>query len=280
MPILRTASYALPAALNDHVRGVAPTTHFGSPQQTPRKRFRGEVVAMKNATSSGERVTVLSRSDGDDDDDDEDEDVDPPFLRWLYKTAAYVPAATNNMLGVVGYDDSYSNQADLTAFMNEFRKDADPAATYSFKVERVNGGGDDPSNPGSEASSNVQYAAAMAYPTPLVFYSTGGGLVIFNNEPAPGDAILEWLKFMLALEPEDLPQTISVSYGDDELGLPQEYVVPLCELFAQLGALGVSVLFSSGNYGVGRGNCKDRSGKVQFHLLFPASCTYGRFISP
>jgi len=274
--ILRTVGYALPAALHAHVQAVVPTTYFNSPrmlQQTPRKRSRGETAVTKNATS-GKLVTVLSRRNNDDDDDDDDE-VDPPFLRWLYKTAAYVPAATdNNMLGVVGYDDSYPNQADLKTFMNEF---SDSAEAAIYKVAQVNGGGNDPSDPGDEATVNIQYTTAMAHPTPLTFYSTGGHLAIWKNEPAPGDGFLEWLNYIL--NEQKIPQTISIPYGNEELYLPLEYATTLCDLFAQLGSRGVSVLFSSGDDGVGRGNCIDKSGKVQFHLLFPASCARGIYFS-
>jgi hypothetical protein len=32
----------------------------------------------------------------------------------------------------------------------------------------------DPSHPSDEANMYIQYAEAMVYPTPLIFYSTGG----------------------------------------------------------------------------------------------------------
>ncbi|KAH8981888.1 peptidase S8/S53 domain-containing protein [Lactarius akahatsu] len=55
--------------------------------------------------------------------------------------------------------------------------------------------------------------------------------------------------------------------------VPQEYTTALCTLFAQLGARGVSVLFPSGDSGVGE-NCEDKSGIVRFISEFPASCPY------
>ncbi len=175
------------------------------------------------------------------------------------------------MLGILGFMGSYPSREDLKIFMSECRADAKAAI---FTVEQVNKGEYDPSHPGPEANQNIQYTAAMAYPTPLIFYSTGGDAEMEpNNEPAPGDAYLEWLKFLLR-QPK-IPKTISISYGSDERDLPQEYMMPLCKLFAQLGTRGVSVLFASGNDGVGDGDCKDKSGKVQFSLAFPASCTRG-----
>lgn len=48
----------------------------------------------------------------------------------------------------------------------------------------------------------------------------------------------------------------------------------VCNLFAQLGARGVSALFASGNGGVGRGDCVTKDGSVQFSPLFPATCPW------
>ncbi|KAI9453318.1 hypothetical protein BJY52DRAFT_1123649, partial [Lactarius psammicola] len=44
-----------------------------------------------------------------------------------------------------------------------------------------------------------------------------------------------------------------------------------------LGARGVSVIFASGDHGIGDGNCKvnDDSGRAQFVPLFPVSCICG-----
>ncbi len=71
-----------------------------------------------------------------------------------------------------------------------------------------------------------------------------------------------------------IPQTISTSYGDDEQTVPQEYATSVCNMFAQLGAMGVSVLFASGDLGVGGGSCRSNDGtnRVKFIPVFPASC--------
>ena len=64
----------------------------------------------------------------------------------------------------------------------------------------------------------------------------------------------------------------SVSYGAGGKIFLSEYAVPVCELSAKLGARGVSILFASGDHGVGAGDCKDDQGRVQFISTFPASC--------
>ncbi len=110
----------------------------------------------------------------------------------------------------------------------------------------------------------------MSYPTPNIYYSVGGSppfipdsrTVKNTNEP-----YLEWLHWILALKDEEIPKTITTSYGDDEQTasplnnscrpfsdihfpqVPQDYQITVCNLFAQLGARGVSILFSSGDVG-------------------------------
>ena len=48
----------------------------------------------------------------------------------------------------------------------------------------------------------------------------------------------------------------------------------VCSGFAKLGVRGSSVLFSSGDYGVGGGSCSSNDGKntTEFIPIFPASC--------
>ncbi len=260
--ILRTIGYALPAVLHTHVQTVVPTTYFASTRtlwQTPRRRSAG---ATADITS---RELVRALSSGFD-------KVSPRDLRWLYNTTAYVPVATDrNVLAIVGHLNDYPSPADLREFMTECRTDA-VDATYT--VERVNGGEYDPSHPATEANLDMQYTQAIAYPTRHIFYSVGGGKLAIpgSNEPARGDVYLEWLNYVL--DQPNVPQTISISYGDPEKAVPWEYARTLCNLFARLGARGASVVFPSGDDGVGDGDCivNDGSGRVQFIPEFPSSC--------
>ncbi|KAH9009153.1 subtilisin-like protein [Lactarius pseudohatsudake] len=258
--VLRTLSYGLPAALVEHVENVAPTTHFGFPR-TPRQEplvRRGGETREQTKVPGGDPGTVLSHRD---------QYVTPSFLRWFYKTSNYVPSAVDhNVLGVVGLLGDYPNPDDLRQFMNEFRFDA-TSATYS--VVQIKGGGYNPSNPTVEANLNIQYTSAIAYPTPHIFYSTGGW------DPY-GDGFINWLDY--ALGQWSVPQTISTPYGMPEYTVPRDYATYVCSLFARLGVRGVSVLFSSGNEGVGSGNClfQDSSGnsRVQFLPTFPSTCPW------
>jgi hypothetical protein len=89
-----------------------------------------------------------------------------------------------------------------------------------------------------------------------------------------GDMYLEWLNDVLS-EP-NIPQIIRISHGDKEQNRsPPEYA-KACDLFSQLGARGVSVLFATGDDGVGKG---DDKGQVQFIPNFPAFFMCGIFLS-
>jgi tripeptidyl-peptidase-1 len=97
------------------------------------------------------------------------------------------------------------------------------------------------------------------------------------NEP-----YLDWLDFILIQK--TIPQTISTSYGDDEQTVPRDYATAVCNMFAQLGAMGVSILFGSGDGGIGgvgpvNGSCLSNDGlnRTGFLPMFPASCMLFRF---
>ncbi|KAH9044203.1 subtilisin-like protein [Lactarius hengduanensis] len=253
--IVRTVGYSLPVALHWHVLTVAPTTSFVSPSmqwQTPRNRSE-----RARKPTSGEPATVLSSRA-------KVNPVTPSFLRWLYDTDAYTPNTRGeNVLGIVGFLGDYPSQADLEAFMRKYRSEAGDA---TFTVVEVNGGGYDPTHPHVEANMDIQYAEAMAYPTPHIFYSTGQG------PSGMDDWYVSWLEYIL--DQENIPQTISISYGTEERFMSMEYATNVCDQFAKLGVRGVSVLVSSGNDGIGKGTCLRDDGTVRFMPRFPATCPF------
>lgn len=48
--------------------------------------------------------------------------------------------------------------------------------------------------------------------------------------------------------------------------VPLDYATTVCNLFAQLGARGSSIMFSSGDDGVGAGDCLTNDGKSTKHF--------------
>ena len=257
MTVLRTLSYKLPEMLLSYVQTVAPTTQFGFPRTSwPKPLMRRAAEAHRKTPAEEPGTGLSSRADP--------FRVTPDFLRWLYHTSAYVPtAAAFNVLGIVGYNNEYPSPTDLMLFMKQFRADA-TFATYS--VALVNGGAYNPNTPAEEPNLNIEYAEAISFPTRHIFYSSGNTW---------GDPALNWLHYLLSQQ--NVPQTISTSYGHPEYLVSLDYATLLCNLYAQLGLRGASVLAASGDDGVGKGNCqfKDSSGNLNVRFLptFPSTCT-------
>ena len=86
---------------------------------------------------------------------------------------------------------------------------------------------------------------------------------------------LDYFTYLNDLEDEELPEVLTTSYGESEQSVPAEYAKKVCNLIGQLGARGVSVIFSSGDTGPGSA-CQTNDGKntTRFLPIFPASCPY------
>ncbi|KAJ7574359.1 peptidase S8/S53 domain-containing protein [Mycena floridula] len=270
--VVRTLSYSIPKELLSHIDVITPTTYFGTMRSMRATSFlQPEIHAIdEDVTAAGispvtDAVPPTSCNTV----------ITPACLRTLYNTANYVPTqAATNKLGVAGYLDEFANVADLATFVSRFRTDA---AGVKFTLVQLNGGGNDQSDPGVEANLDIQYTIGISFPTPNTYYSTGGSPPFKPDSQTPSNTnepYLDWLNAILANS--SIPQTFTTSYGDDEQTVPSDYANTVCNLFAQLGARGSSVLFSSGDFGVGGGDCltNDGTNKVLFQPAFPASCPF------
>ncbi|EJD43708.1 subtilisin-like protein [Auricularia subglabra TFB-10046 SS5] len=272
--IVRALSYSLPRLLHDHIDVVQPTTMFGRLHEMRATSFiqsEGFQAATPDAEPErpirpGQLATLPASCN---------RTITPTCLRILYATDGYVPAATNvNKLGVAGYLGEFANDADLQTFFRTFRPDA---VGGTFTHVQLNGGGNNQNDPGVEANLDIQYTEGISFPTPNVYFSTAGSppftpdsaTTTNTNEP-----YLDWLNFIL--NQTSIPQTFTTSYGDDEQTVPLDYATRVCNMFAQLGARGSSIMFSSGDSGVGAGSCRTNDGtnKVQFQPTFPAGCPF------
>ncbi|KAF8264518.1 subtilisin-like protein [Lactarius quietus] len=266
--ILRTMSYAIPAALQDLVQTVTPSTYFPSPP-TLRKTLR-----MRNGSAALEEAGgVTSRQSGD------NGIVRPVFLQTLYNTLNYVPNATDrNGIGIAGFSGLYPSPSDLDMFMERYAPDA---VNLTYSVVQINGGGYSTGDPSSEGDADMEYSVVLTYPTPHTFYSTGGQPPFTPDSNAPSnnnEPYLDWLEYLL--RQPNIPQTMISGYGEDEQTVPMDYATTVCHLFAQLGARGVSIIVDGGQGAVGAGSCEanDGSGKVQFLPTFPATCKFKLFV--
>ncbi|KZV69308.1 subtilisin-like protein [Peniophora sp. CONT] len=270
--ILRTLSYSLPSRLHEHVRVVAPTTFFGSPEPfraTSAISQDGLVLdndeAIRNDIPNSDAAVPASCA----------RTITPACLKALYNTTAYTPQATDkNILGVAGYLEEFAVQADLTSFANRFLTGASSA---TFSLVEINGGQNNQNEPGVEADLDIQYTTAMSFPTPQIYFSTGGSPPFIADDNTPTNSNEPYLDFLQAFVTQNpLPQTLTTSYGDDEQTVPVDFATEVCNMFATLGTMGTSVLFSSGDFGVGGADCRTNDGTnmVRFQPIFPATCPF------
>lgn len=254
---LRTLEYSLPAALIGHVDMIQPTTFFGLQQLRSTIKEHHELDDEFNA----EAVQAVPGCTG--------TRITPTCLANLYNFAS-AQNQTVGLLGVAGFLEEYAIKADFTSFLNNYAYFSNK--DRAFTCTTVNGGTCPSSPPGIEANLDVQYAGSIASSVPMTYYSTAGRGQWIGGGTNTNEPYLEFLNYLLALPAASLPNTLSISYGDDEATVPLSYATNACNLFSQLGARGVSILVSSGDSGVGS-SCT-LNGKKSFTTAFPAACPW------
>ncbi|KAI0797009.1 tripeptidyl peptidase A [Abortiporus biennis] len=279
--IVRTTSYSLPESLHDHIELVQPTTLF-STLRTMKTTFRIDKDVPEVVNANAPPIQVPSASGGLVDASC-NTTITITCLKQLYNAVGFTPTGKNNQIGITGYLGENANIADLQAFF----ADQVPAAVGSnFTFISVAGGINNQSiaAAGAEANLDTQFAYGLTHPIPATFWSTAGSPPFIPDLATPtntNEPYTDWLDFVLG-HPNP-PQTISTSYADDEQTVPVNFAKRVCQGFAQLGARGVSLTFSSGDGGVGDGETdpaetvcisNDGKNKTEFLPLFPPSCPF------
>lgn len=196
-------------------------------------------------------------------------DITPTCLSHLYSFSSVSQTQTTGKIGIAGFLEQWPSKSDIKTFMSDLAVFSNTAETYTCTL--VNGGTCPSSGsgyPGTEANLDVQYVRAITAKIPNVFYSVGGSPPWLGSGTNTNEPYLEFLDYLLALDDSALPNTLSISYGDDESTVPLAYADNACNLFSQLGARGVSVLVASGDSGVGS-DCSST-----FQTSFPAACPW------
>lgn len=268
--IIRTLQYSVPKSISDHVHMIQPTTRFGQirPERTTLKDYSAPVPAVKPAAFDPVFCNTT---------------ITPDCLRGLYGLDNFTASSdVGNRLGISGYLNQWAQYAEF----NQFAATYAPYLTgFNFSVQSINGGVNtqtsDPTISTGEANLDVQYAISMAFNTSTTYFTTAGlgELVPDLDQPTPesnqNEPYLEQLGYLLSLPDEELPLTLTTSYGEDEQSVPAAYANSTCSMFAQLGARGTSVIFSSGDTGVGSA-CQTNDGlnTTRFLPIFPAACPF------
>jgi tripeptidyl-peptidase-1 len=262
--LIRTLIYSVPEAVHSNIVLIQPTTRFGHINQHSAPGPDKPIIASPEDLTAECGFVVR-----------------PECLRDLYdvKNTSASPDPRNR-LGISGFLEQFARHSDLYDFMNGLSPKESDA---NFSVVRINGGLNDEDSPSgsTEASLDIQYSISLAYKTLATFYATGGRgpLVPDTEQPNASQSFnepyLEQLHHLINLHNEELPAVLTTSYGEAEQTVPVSYATAICDLYSQLGARGVSVIFSSGDSGVGS-SCQRNDGSYQTRFLpgFPASCPF------
>ena len=187
----------------------------------------------------------------------------PASIRAAYQMGDYkAQGANTSTVQVAGFLEEFALLSDLQAFFKAYYPSA---VGREFAVVGPNG-----AVSGVEAALDTQYVMAVGDGVPMTFWYTdaGNGPNPYDNEP-----YLTWLLNVTALPDAQLPNTISVSYSDNENTIDPAFQAAVEVLFLKLGARGTSMIHASGDGGVSGsqgGSCP--GGK--FVPTWPASCPY------
>lgn len=238
-------SYSLPAEVAQHVD------------------FIGDLVTLPNVRESilagadvGGRGNWPNSCDGDSETTSGCKGlVQPAVLNQRYQVDANTTAVPKNSMGVAEFQGQYYDADDLNLFGTGCHKNVTVDVTV---------GTNEPAGCGLggcvESLLDIEYIRGVSPEIPLT--------VIYASE-------YSLLNYAMKLQSMDSPPLVnSVSYGNDEKQqVSKEYIFNTATQFMKVGAMGLSVLFASGDQGVcGREGCGLFVKK--FHPDFPAACPY------
>lgn len=189
--------------------------------------------------------------------------ITPDFLRDLYHIDKPFQSgkAPRNRQAVANFLGQFYSPSDLEIFFSAFNNNSD------FDLSSIQIlGPNNSSSPGIEANMDIQYLTAIGDNISTQFWSTLGRQpqsLSPTNEP-----FLEWLIQLSDMSDEEIPLTISVSYGDDEHTVNLDYARRVNIEFIKAGLRGISILFASGDGGVAGSRPRDCT---KFVPTFPAA---------
>ena len=311
-----TEEYSVPAYIKDHIDFITPTLHFdvkvsSNPEESNslKKRTRRDVVkSVRTGLATRIRpggLAPYANSGTPHNLSYCDQEITPDCLKALYKIDYEPVAIDKNSYGVVEYTPQCYIQPDLKLFLSQYKpsaKDAKPDIHFiDGAICNITGTGD--FNTNGESNLDLQYAISLVYPSPVTLYQTGDPVegASFNNfldaidksycggddpsydgtYPDPyksNTGAYEGPENCGKYKPTDV---ISTSYGYNEDDLTPAYELRQCHEYAKLGLMGVTILYSSGDYGVAGngGYCMNAHGSntidgTTFNPSFPSTCPF------
>jgi tripeptidyl-peptidase-1 len=303
-----TEEYSVPAAIQHHIDFIAPTLHFdvkvnrnSKESNGLKKRSLEDVDSVSTGPFKTVRVGGLSRlatSQAGNQLSSCSSEITLPCLQTLYNFTNYKQKASGkNNYSIVEYTGLSSyNQADLKKFLTQYNPNAENAQPVFDSIDGGVINSQDNFNTDGEGNLDLQYAIGLVYPTPVILYQTGdiyeGGS--FNTFLDAIDG--SYCKFEGGDNPTYDPpypdpyykrgyqghdcgrykpaNVISTSYTYNEADLSPAYEQRQCTEYMKLGMQGVTILYSSGDYGVAGNGGTCLANGAKFNPSFPGTCPW------
>ncbi|KAJ7046311.1 family S53 protease [Mycena alexandri] len=258
--MIRALNYSLPSTVQQHILHVHPIIVFTPPPQRTSKNtvYKRKAIPDRRQLAPCEDI------------------VHPVCLQEFYGIPnTTISGSLTNSIGVQGYNSpglgEYANNDDLATFLNEFRPDI---AGNTFSVTLLNGAQNLKDNSGGlEGQLDIQYTVGVAGNVPTTYHLDG------SNTDATTSYMdtINWL-----LTQEDPPTVFTTSYGNLETDLTQSAATSVCNGYMQVAAIGISMIFASGDGGAAN---NQQSQCTSFVPMFPPTCPYvtsvgGTFFQP
>jgi tripeptidyl-peptidase-1 len=193
-------------------------------------------------------------------------DITPLKIHQRYGVSGVPnPPPANNVQAVVSFLKQYYSPDDLSKFLAKFGlgNDVDGIANQI--------GPNDASNPGGEATLDVDYLTGVASGVETWVWSTAG-TTPSNNEP-----FVIWLaNVQRDLSQGNMPVLVfSISYQDYEDTVSQPYATAVSADFARFGMMGITIATGSGDWSTGA-SCSSgpQPECLAFRPDFPSSSPY------
>ncbi|EON95925.1 putative subtilisin-like protein [Phaeoacremonium minimum UCRPA7] len=226
--------------------------------------------------------------------------ITPACLRALYATPPGTLASANNTLGIVEYTPQAFLQKDLNLYFQQFETRLDGKSPI---VQLLDNGVLQTQNQSfsfnGESALDLEFAMALIFPQQATLFQVGDLVqgASFNNFLDSIDASFCTFQGGNSKDPNVDAQyasrvgcgthsptnVISTSYGYNEGDLSAKYEERQCAEYMKLGLQGVTVVYSSGDFGVAGngGQCIDPlTGAYNngtsgiFNPSFPGSCPW------
>jgi tripeptidyl-peptidase-1 len=223
--IPRTSEYSIPSLLQGHINTIQPTTAFHL------SKFASQVSGNSTLSTRQGGNSNCNASN-----------VTPSCIQNYYNVD-YTGTSSQSTLAVTGFQGIVASHEDAVSFLQQY--DSQASGTDFTEISVSSGTTGDTANP-PEGNLDTQSALGLGYPNTVQFLSVGPSE---ETEQGFQDELVNFGNYLNSASSP--PSVVSSSYGDEEENFSNNYLNSICNEFMKTGSQGISVLFSSGDSGVG-----------------------------